>query len=150
MEMIMKSRWWNIFDGMAEAAFKPVAGGYVYRAPSLLPFGSGTYYKVNPEQKAKLAGYHINMLAALFCLIIVAAGIGGPLVDAYWSGNMWTGLGIAILVGLAVGIGANGWLAKKVRPIISTLGPAHERITRGDSFKAQARAYSTPMLIALM
>src|SRR4051812_47382053 len=81
MEMIMRSRWWNIFDGMVEASFKPVAGGFIYRAPSLLPFVSGTYYKVDQEQKAKLTGYHVNMLAVLFCLIIVAAGIGGPLVD---------------------------------------------------------------------
>src|SRR3954447_13582306 len=92
MEMLMKSRWWNIFDGMVEVVFKPVAGGYVYRAPSLLPFVSGNYYKVNEEQKAKLAGYHINMLAALFCLIIVGAGFGGPLIDAFWLGNRWTGL----------------------------------------------------------
>src|SRR5262245_41786555 len=150
VEIIMKSRWWNFFDGMAEIAFKPAAGGYVYRAPSLWPFVSGGHYTVNEQQKAELAGHHLRMLRALFWLIVAGGAIGGPLVGAFWSGNLWMGLAIAGLVGLAIGLGASGWLLHKVRPIIATLKPTGERITQGESFKAQARAYSTPTLVALM
>ena len=37
-----------------------------------------------------------------------------------------------------------------MRPIIAGLEPSHERITQGDSFRAQAKAYSTPTLIGLL
>ena len=78
----MKSRWWNVFDAMVEISFKPTMGGFVYRAPSLWPFASGRHYLVNEQQKAILAGYHLGMFRTLFWLIVVGAGIAGPLAGA--------------------------------------------------------------------
>jgi len=150
MENVMKSRWWNVFDAMVEIAFKPTAGGYVYRAPSLWPFASGKHYLVNEQHKAMLAGYHRGMFRTLFWLIVVGAGIAGPLAGAFLSVSLWLKLGMSLLIGLAIGIGASAWLVRKVRPIIAGLEPSHERISQGDSFRALARSYSTPTLVGLL
>jgi len=150
MENVMKSRWWNVFDAMVEISFKPTMGGFVYRAPSLWPFASGRHYLVNEQQKAILAGYHLGMFRTLFWLIVVGAGIAGPLAGAFMSASLWLKMGISLLVGLAIGLGASTWLVCKVRPIVAGLEPSRERITQGDSFRAQAKAYSTPTLIGLL
>jgi fatty acid desaturase len=65
-------------------------------------------------------------------------------------GDMWLGLGMAALVGLVIGLVPTMWLMNKVKPIVATLAPAHERITQMDAFKAQAKATSTPTLIVLL
>ena len=124
MESVVKSRWWNVFDAMVEIAFKPTVGGYVYRAPSLWPFASSVHYLVNEQQKAVLTGYHLGMFRTLFWLIVVGAGVGGPLAGAFLSGGLWLKLGISLLVGLAMGLGASTWLVRKVRPIIAGLEPS--------------------------
>jgi hypothetical protein len=117
---------------------------------SLWPFGSGGHYIVNEEQKAMLAGHHLRMYRALFWLIVGASAIGGPLASAFMPGDMLMGLGMAAFVGLVIGLIPTMWLVNKVKPIVTTLAPAHERITQMDSFKAQAKAYSASTLIALL
>ena len=54
----MSRHWWNPFDGMEELTFRPVEGGFLYRAPSPWLFGRYRHYFVNTEQKATLASAH--------------------------------------------------------------------------------------------
>ena len=146
----MKSRWWNIFDAMVEMVFKPAAGGYVYRAPSLWPFVSDGHYIVNEVQKAALTARHLRMFRALFWLIIAGAAISGPLAGAFLANSLWMALGTGGLVGLTIGLGANTWLVRKIRPIIADLEPTRERITQADLLRAQAKVYSKRTLIGFL
>jgi len=44
-------------EHVAEAAFKPVAGGYIFQAPSERPFGPPRFYQVNDGEKAELIAF---------------------------------------------------------------------------------------------
>ena len=72
------------YEGAEEAAFKPVAGGYLFQAPNPWPFGRSSAYLVNEAQKATLAARlrrmrrQILRLAVLFMVLaVVVSGIVG-------------------------------------------------------------------------
>ena len=138
----MSIRWWNPFDGMEQVAFKPVADGYVYRAPSLWLFGPGRYYRVNEDQKAELTVHHSRIMRLTFWMIVIAAGIGAPLAGAFFADHSWMTLAASALVGFAIGFAINMVLAVKVSPIVAGLAPTSSRITRRDVFKTQVAVMS--------
>jgi hypothetical protein len=119
--------------------FKPVAGGYVYRAPNTWLFGSAEHFLVTEEQKAAI-------------LATVTSTIG----PALWiTGMAW--LALSVLLGVALSLWAHraGFsgldvvtamiamtlaiypafllsrqlLLHRLRPILATLPPTSERIT---------------------
>jgi len=139
---------WYPFDRMAELVFKPVADGYLYRAPSLWLFTRGPHFRVTEAQKAELIVCHRTMLRALFWLIVIGGALGGPLAAAGLHGHGWKMLALCGLVGLAIGYAANVWLVRKVRPMLTQLAPTDERITRGERFKRQVAVFSPRFVIA--
>jgi hypothetical protein len=146
MEATMSRRWWNPFDGMEELTFKPVEGGFLYRAPNPWLFGRGRHYIVTEEQKAALAAHHRKTMLQVFCAIIVAAGACGPLAGIFLPSAAIMPqimlLGGAMLIGLAIGLSLNALLLRRIRPIIATLTPSAERVTQRDMFGTQARIFS--------
>lgn len=142
----MSRRWWNPFDGMEETLFKPVEGGFVYRAPSPWLIGRGRHYIVSEEQKAVLAAHHRRTMLQTFWAIVVAAGTCGPLVGIVLpSASIMPQimfLGVAMLIGLAIGMAINALLLRRIKPIIATLTPSAERVTQRDMFGTQARTFS--------
>jgi MFS family permease len=137
---------WYPFDGMAELVFKPVMGGYIYRAPSLWIFG-GRHYRVNEAQKSELVMRHRSMLRILFWTIVAGGATAGPIAGAFMLHHGWAALGVSVLVGLMMGFVINWWLVRQVRPILAPLTPTSERITRGELIHRQAAVLSPAFLI---
>jgi hypothetical protein len=142
----MSRRWWNPFDGMEELTFRPVEGGYLYAAPNLLVFGRKRHYLVNAEQKAVLASAHRTMMLQVFWAIVIGAAafapVAGQLLPLQSSAQQLAFLGAAALVGLAIGLALNALLLHKIKPIIATLTPSNDRITRRDMFGTQTTTFS--------
>ena len=142
----MARHWWNPFDGMEELTFRPVEGGFLYRAPNPWLFGRYRHYVVNAEQKATLASAHRTMMLQLFWSIVIGAGASGPIAGVFLpsqsSAQQLAYLGIAALVGLAIGLTLNALLLHKIRPIIATLTPSSERITQRQMFSTQTTTFS--------
>src|SRR5580693_7314394 len=63
--------------------FKPVPGGFIYRAPNPWIFGRADHYVVNEQQKAEVLG----MLVAPRPLLRLAAIVAGALL---WGAAMGT------------------------------------------------------------
>jgi len=143
----MPRHWWNPFDGMEELTFRPVEGGrYLYAAPSLWLFGRKRHYVVNAEQKAALASVHRTMMRYVFWTIIVAAVTCAPLAGAFLpsqsNAQQLLFLSVTTLTGVAIGLALNALLLHRLKPIIATLTPSDERITRRDVFSTQTTTFS--------
>jgi hypothetical protein len=142
----MARQWWNPFDGMEELTFRPVEGGFLYRAPNPWLIGRFRHYFVNAEQKATLASAHRTMMMQLFWSIVIGAMACAPIAGVFLPSQSSTQqlayLGVAALVGLAIGLMLNALLLHKVRPIIATLTPSSERITQRDMFGTQTTTFS--------
>ncbi len=142
----MSRHWWNPFDGMEELTFRPVEGGYLYAAPNPWLFGRKRHYFVNAEQKALLAAAHRTMMQQTFWTIIIGAGACGPIAGVFLpshsNAQQLAYLGVAALIGLAIGLTLNVLLLHRIKPIIATLTPSSERITRRDMFGTQANTFS--------
>jgi hypothetical protein len=138
----MAGHWWHPLDGMQELSFKPVAQGYLYRAPSPWLFGPGRHYVVNAEQKAALAVHHCAMLRQAFWSIIAMGALAAPLASLFPPTQGTTYIGVSILIGLAIGFFLNALLVQKIKPIVAGLTPSAERITQRDMFGKQAQTFS--------
>jgi hypothetical protein len=138
--------WWNPLDRMAELVFRPVEGGYLYVAPNPWLFGRKRYYFVNAEQKAVLASAHRTTMRQTFWTIIIAfmacAPIAGAFMPSHSNAQQLAYLGACALLGVAIGLILNVLLLRKVNPIIATLTPSSERITRRDVFSTQTTMFS--------
>jgi len=108
--------------------------------------GRKRHYFVNTEQKARLASAHRTMMQQTFWTIIIGAGACGPIAGVFLpshsNAQQLAYLGVAALVGLVIGLTLNMLLLRKVNPIIATLTPSSERITRRDMFGTQATTFS--------
>jgi hypothetical protein len=138
----MATHWWHPLDGMQELSFKPVTGGYLYRAPSPWLFGPAPHYIVTEEQKAALAIQHRAMLRQAFWLIVVMGALAAPLAGLFLPTQGIPFIAASMLIGLAIGLFLNALLVRNIKPILAGLTPSAERITRLDMFGKQAETFS--------
>ena len=144
----MSSRWWFPFDGMEEMSFKRVPEGWVYRIPNPWLFGRSRYYLVSEKQKSEIAGHHRRMWLFLLLGIAVIAAVGAPLTLAgFDERQVVVSLATAALVGLIVGLVANAWLCRTIRPIIAGLPPTTHRITQSEVLNTQIAVFSRGYLL---
>jgi hypothetical protein len=127
---------------MEEMAFKHAQGGWVYAAPNLWLFGSRQYYLLNDGQKSEVAARLQRMWRLLFVAMMVVVAVAVPIAIPGFNQHPLATLAAAMLIGLAVGAGANAYLCNAIRPIISGLEPTTERITQGEAFTIQVEAFS--------
>jgi hypothetical protein len=145
------------YEGAEEAAFKPVAGGYIFQPPSLYwPFGRPRGYLINEAQKAELAAClrrqrrQIFFLVVVYFLIVtvlmVAVGlsVGARRISpvGFIAIVMVTALPVVPLV-----IVPHIYLMRTLRPLIADLPRTDERITVGDQFHSLAAAISGKLLL---
>lgn len=132
--------------------FKPVSGGYVYRAPNAWLFGTRDHYLANDAQKAEILaavtssarpGLWIMGLSWIaLCLLLTA----GSLLWAHRSGYHAPGLNgvLAVIVvtlsAYAAMLISRQLLLFRLRPILATLLPTNERITNLEERQAWAHA----------
>jgi len=93
-----------------------------------------------------LASAHRTTMRQTFWTIVVGAGACGPIAGVFLpshsNAQQLAYLGVSALIGLAIGLILNALLVHRVKPIIATLTPSSERITRRDVFSTQATTYS--------
>jgi hypothetical protein len=138
--------------------FKPVAGGYVYRAPAPLLLGARDHFLVTEGQKAAiLATFTSSTRSVLWTIWIswlaLSALLGTALsLWAYRSGHYAPGLGgvsavIAIMLAIYPALVISRHvLLHRLRPILATLPPTSERITsleEREAIRAVAKSAAT-------
>ena len=141
-------------------AFKPVPGGYVYRAPNTWLFGSSAHFLVSEGQKAAIAATIDSSMAPVLWItgiswIAFSALLGTALWSwAYRSGHFGAGLGglsaVIAMVAMILSIYpafvvSRQLLLRRLRPILATLSPTSERITNLEARQAIQANSPTPM-----
>jgi hypothetical protein len=145
------------YEGAEEAAFKPVAGGYVFQPPSLgWPFARSRCYLVNEAQKAELAAClraqrrRVFLMLVAYMLIVVglmvAVGISGSAPRI--SSAEFIAIVIATpLAGMLIAIVPHIYLVRTMRPLLADLPRTDERITLRDQLQSLAAAISGKLLL---
>ena len=121
--------------------FKPVSGGYVYRAPNTWLFGSAEHFLVTEGQKAAIlaivtstVGPALWMIAISWITLSVLLGMALSLW-AHRAGYYASGLdGVSAMLAMMLSIYPAFLLSRqlllhRLRPILVTLPPMSERIT---------------------
>jgi hypothetical protein len=145
------------YEGAEEAAFKPIAGGYVFQPPSLFwPVTRSRGYLVKEGQKAALADCLRRQRRRVFFLLVVYVLIVLGLVAAVGlsSGRAvrvpsMEFIAIVTATALAVVpivIVPHFYLLRTLRPLLVDLPRTDERITLGDQLHSLAAAISGKLL----
>jgi hypothetical protein len=145
-EASVTDRWWRPFSGMEELWFKRVPEGWVYRAPSPWLFGQARHYLLNDTQKTALAGVHRRGWRLLMLAIVVVVAAALPLTSVEAAGPVAV-LAANVLIGLAIGLLWNAYLARAVGPTIAGLQTTTQRITRGEAIETQIAVFSGKYLL---
>jgi hypothetical protein len=162
--MLAKARAWaeiepmaKWYEGAEEAAFKPVADGFVFQPPGLLwPFTRSRGYLVNAAQKAGLAAClrrqrkRVFFLLVAYVLIVLgftlAVGMSGS-AQQIPSEEFIAIVIVAALAVVPIVIAPHIYLVRTMRPLLAGLPRADERITLADQFQSLATAISGRLLV---
>jgi hypothetical protein len=121
--------------------FKPVSGGYVYRAPNTWLFGSAEHFLVTEGQKAAILATVTSTIRPVLWItgiswITLSVLLGMALsLWAYRAGYYASGLdGVSAMIAMMLSIYPAFLLSRqlllhRLRPILATLPPTNERIT---------------------
>jgi len=120
--------------------FKPVADGWVYRAPNPWVFGDAPHYLVNDAQKAQIEAIIIPRRPVLFGVLLVAGivawvfALGGIVwaVSRHDDPTTTDVIAIAVLVAISLvaALPFAGWIQRRrLQPILAGLPLTQERIT---------------------
>jgi len=121
--------------------FKPVPGGYVYRAPNTWLIGSRAHFLVTEAQKAAILAIVSSTVGPVLWMtgltwIALSALLGTALsMWAYGGRHYGPGLvGISSMIAMMLSIYPAFFLSRqlllhRLRPILATLLPTSERIT---------------------
>jgi hypothetical protein len=144
------------YEGAEEAAFKPVAGGYVFQPPSLCwPFTRSRGYLVNEAQKAELAACLRRQRRRIFVLLVVyvlivlglmtAVGMSGSAARIP-SVELVVIVTVTALAVVPIVILPHVYLMRSMRPLLADLPRTDERITVSDQLHSLAGAISGKLL----
>jgi hypothetical protein len=121
--------------------FKPVSGGYIYRAPNTWLFGSAEHFLVTEGQKAEILATVTSTIRPVLWItgiswITLSVLLGMALsLWAYRAGYYTSGLdGVSAMIAMMLSIYPAFLLSRqlllhRLRPILATLPPTNERIT---------------------
>ena len=120
--------------------FKPVAGGWVYRAPNPWVFGDAPHYLVNDAQKAQIEAVIIPRRPVLFGVLLVAGIVAWVFALA---GIVWAisghddpttadviAIAVLVAISLVAAVPLANWIQRRrLEPILAGLPITQERIT---------------------
>jgi hypothetical protein len=146
------------YEGAEEAAFKPVAGGYVFQPPSLFwPFARSRGYVVNEAQKAEFIACLRRQRRQIFLLLVgyvlivlglmVAVGISSGRAVRIPSVEFIAIVTVTALAVIPITIMPHIYLVRTLRPLLADLPRTDERITVGDQLQSLAAAISGKLLV---
>lgn len=147
------ARW---FEGSEEAAFKPVAGGYVFQAPSLAwPFGRASAYLVNEQQKAALTAclrrQRWQVLLVTMGIMLAYAALGVTIAMSHQALHLSAAKFAVVIIVVAMTVFGMAllpyfWVLRAMRPLLVGLPPTDQRITAGEQIQRLATAISPKVL----
>jgi hypothetical protein len=149
------------YEGAEEAAFKPVAGGYIFQPPSLRwPFVRSPCYLVNEAQKEKLIACLRRQRQQTFLVVMIFALAGTGLAMGLAMALAMAGPGLRIspvefvvvlaatlLAVVPIAILPHIKLMRTIAPLLADLPRTNEQITFGDQLHTLAAAISIPLLV---
>jgi hypothetical protein len=143
--------------------FKPVPGGFIYRAPNPWIFGRADHYIVNEQQKAELLGMLVAPRPLLRLTVIVAAvmawGVAMGTFGWIFSGHEDPTAGDAVIMILmtfaALFLALHLALRRKLRrmqPILAAATPTTAAITSNEIRAAirKTTSFKTAVVVAAM
>ena len=146
-----------LYDGIEEAAFKRVDGGYVFRSPNRWFFGRSHNYLVNEAQKIAIAGFVRETLRE-FRPVVVAAMLIMPLLVAggaflLVARGRATPVAVVVLTlavfGPYVGL-MHFYCMRKLRPLIADLPRTSERFTLREGTANFVSHMSSKLLLSVL
>ena len=136
------ARW---FEGAEEAAFMPVAGGYLLQLPNRWFVGRPQRYLVSGSQKAAIAAImrRRRRLVVPLLLAYLALVVPHSFLVLRWSMGPHgpTSLSIAIAIGYivltvaALVLAPHYYMMRKPAPLLAGLPPTEQRIKLGDQIR---------------
>jgi hypothetical protein len=117
-----------------EPGFRPAPGGYVFREPTLWPFGAANHYIVTVVQKAEIADMlrRRRLFGLSFFALFVVLLVAQVLTVSRWAF-------VAACCALAAGaIGVYASERRRLRIFLSAVPRTDETITAGQVFQATA------------
>jgi hypothetical protein len=145
------------YEGAEQAAFKPVAGGYVFQPPSLRwPFVRSPCYLVNEAQKADLVACLRRQRRQTFLVVMVFALAGLGLAAALAMADSAARFSpvefvavllVTLLAVIPIAILPQIKLMRTIAPLIADLPRTDEQITFGEQVHTLAAVISVPLLV---
>ena len=147
------ARW---FEGAEEAAFMPVAGGYLLQLPNRWFIGRAQRYLVNESQKAPIAAImrrrrrlviplllaYLALVVSFFLLLRWSMGPHGPT-----SLSVAIAIAYIVLTVAALVLAPHYYMMRKLAPLLAGLPPTEQRIKLGDQIRNLAKAMPDKLLL---
>ena len=149
---------WRVTDFGKFVVFKPVSGGYVYRAPNAWLFGTRDHYLANDAQKGEIlaaitsSGRPVLWIMGLSWITLCLLMTAGSLLWAHRLGYRAPGLSaVLVMIVMTFSVYAAMLISRqlllfRLRPILATLQPTSERITNLEERQAWTNAAPTATL----
>jgi hypothetical protein len=147
-------RW---YDGVEDAAFKPIPGGYVAQLPAAGLIGRPRHYFVNAAQREEIAATLRRQRRSLLVLLLLVVPLGtafGALMGVLHNQDpglspLWLALGLLLLAVLVFVIAAlrSIYLMRSLQPMLATLPRTEERISLHEQVETIAKRVSGKVLV---
>ena len=144
----------SVSDRIKSVMFKPVPGGWVYRAPNPWVFGDTPHYFVKEAQKAQIDAIIVPRRPVLFAAVLVAGIIAwvaavATIIWAFGSGHDdpsasdLVAMIVLIVFPMLAAVPFAAWIQRRrLQPILAGLLLTDERITYAD-MRQRAETAST-------
>ena len=118
---------------MSDQAFKPVPGGWIYRAPNPRVFGDAPRYLVNDAQKAEIEAIVAPRRSPLVSVILIIGMVAWLVAVTNFIGDFGSGgayptvfdlLGMIVLMAapVLIGVPLSAWIQRRrVAPVLANL-----------------------------
>jgi hypothetical protein len=147
----------GLYDGMEEAAFKRIDGGYVFQSRNPWFFGRSRRYLVNEAQKAAIAGCIRETLRKVKPMVIVSMVVMPLLMvgGAYLLVTLGRATPVNMLVLMLALFGPyialmHVYGVRRLRPFIADLPRTRERITLREGMANSVAHMSFKLLLLLL
>ena len=138
---------WLFPANLQEIAFKPVAGGYVFKIPSPMLFGRGRHVLLTEAQKSEIMAMRPSPRQGAYAIVVgigVAIIVGLATAFSAKSPIMWVGIAALLLM---IAMVSNYRYARMVEPVVAKAQPTDHRITFMDRLQAQAKSWPMKGLV---
>jgi hypothetical protein len=147
----------GLYEGIEEAAFRPVPGGYIFQSRNPWFFGPSHRYRVNEIEKAQIADCIRETLRRMkrFVFIMMVVIPLALVVGIFWlAAQGMATVGPVLLYALALFVpyyaAIHIYSMRRLRPLIAGLPRTTGRITISEGNRSFASTASTKLLTVMI